>query len=319
MQVSPIPGTRLRRFGSIRFRSASARHQHQHRAGVHGSRAGGIPRGARSAFKPITPPGVGPRVSGIPDSTSTDRAPKDQEPIIVVAVRLQKLIADAGIASRRAAEAYITAGRVTVNGEVVTTLGTRVDPLTDRVTVDGQLVRAARKLYIALHKPKGYTCTRSDPHAARKVGELLPPEWSGVYPVGRLDRESEGLLFLTNDGEFCLHLTHPRFGIRKKYLVTVAGRAEPRMLERFRKGVVCGDETLKIERGRILAVNPGGSLVEIELAEGRYREVRRLFASEGLEVERLVRTQIGPIKLGELRLGRWRTLTPAELKTLLAP
>ena len=233
--------------------------------------------------------------------------------------RLQKVLADAGIASRRAAEGYITGGRVTVNGEVVTTLGTRVDPETDRVAVDGQPIRPVRKLYVALHKPKGYTCTRSDPHAARKVGELLPPEWSSVYPVGRLDRESEGLLFLTNDGEFCLRLTHPRYGIRKKYLVTVSGRAEPRMLEQFRKGVVSGDETLKIERGRILSAHPGSSLVEIELSEGRYREVRRLFASQGLEVERLVRTQIGPIKLGELRMGRWRTLTPAERKTLLTP
>ena len=147
----------------------------------------------------------------------------------------------------------------------------------------------------------------------------MPAEWTSLYPVGRLDRESEGLLFLTNDGEFCLHLTHPRFGIRKKYLVTVAGRVEPRMLERFKKGITSDGETLRIERGKVLSSNPAGSLVEIELAEGRYREVRRLFASEELEVERLVRTQIGPIKLGELRPGRWRTLTPAELKTLLKP
>lgn len=234
-------------------------------------------------------------------------------------IRLQKVLADAGVASRRAAEGYITGGRVMVNGEVVTTLGTRVDPAKDRVTVDGQVVRAARKLYVALHKPKGYTCTRSDPHAARMVGELLPAEWSSVYPVGRLDRESEGLLFLTNDGEFCLRVTHPRYGVHKKYLVSVAGRVEPKMLERFRKGVTSDSETLKIEGGKVLASNPAGSLVELELAEGRYREVRRLFASEGLEVDRLVRTQIGPIKLGELRVGRWRALTPAELKTLLTP
>ncbi len=236
-----------------------------------------------------------------------------------MAIRLQKVLADAGVASRRAAEEFITSGRVAVNGKVVTTLGTRVDPATDRVAVDGEVVKPVRKVYVALHKPKGYTCTQSDPHAARRVGELLPPEWSNVYPVGRLDRESEGLLFLTNDGDFCLRVTHPRYGVHKRYLVTVSGRAEPWMLERFRKGVVCNEETLKIVQGKILASSPAGSLVEIELAEGRYREVRRLFASEGLEVERLVRTQIGPIKLGELRLGRWRTLTPGELKTLLTP
>lgn len=234
-------------------------------------------------------------------------------------VRLQKVLADAGVASRRGAEEYITSGRVAVNGEVVTTLGTRVEPEKDRVTVDGRVVRPVKKLYVALNKPKGYTCTRSDPNAARLVGELLPAEWSSLYPVGRLDRESEGLLFLTNDGEFCLRLTHPRYGIHKKYLVTVPGRVEPRMLERFRKGITSDGETLKIERGRIVSANPGGCLVEIELSEGRYREVRRLFASEGLEVERLVRVQIGPIKLGELKPGRWRALTPAELKTLLTP
>lgn len=233
-------------------------------------------------------------------------------------VRLQKFLADAGLASRRAAEAIILEGRVRVNGEIVAELGVRVDPAKDRVVVDGRAVRARRKLYIALHKPRGYTCTRKDPHAEKVVGELLPAEWSDLYPVGRLDRESEGLLFLTNDGEFCLRLTHPRYGVRKRYLATVSGRAESGMLERFRRGIRSEGERLRIEGGRILSANQAGSLVELELGEGRYREVRRLFGSEGLEVTRLVRTQIGPIKLGELRPGRWRTLTPAELKTLLA-
>lgn len=233
-------------------------------------------------------------------------------------VRLQKFLADAGVASRRAAEAIIVEGRVRVNGQIVAELGVRVDPAKDRVLVDGRPVRARKKLYIALHKPRGYTCTRKDPHAERVVGELLPAEWNDLYPVGRLDRESEGLLFLTNDGEFCLRLTHPRYGVRKHYLATVSGRAEPAMLERFRRGVWSEGERLRIEGGKILSANQAGSLVELELGEGRYREVRRLFGSEGLEVTRLVRTQIGPIKLGELRPGRWRTLTPAELKTLLA-
>jgi 23S rRNA pseudouridine2605 synthase len=236
-----------------------------------------------------------------------------------MAVRLQKLIADSGVVSRRAAERLILEGRVTVNGAVVSELGTRVEPGRDNVAVDGRPVRPQRKLYIALHKPRGYTCSRNDPHAGRLVGQLLPAEWTSVYPVGRLDRESEGLLFLTNDGEFCLRLTHPRYGIRKLYRVTADGRVTPPMLERFKKGVTIEGERLRIESGRILASDTGYSLVEIELAEGRYREVRRLFASEGLEVTRLVRTRIGPIRLGELRAGRWRTLTPAELKTLLAP
>lgn len=236
-----------------------------------------------------------------------------------MAIRLQKYLADAGVASRRAAEGIILERRVTVNGTVVSELGTRVEPDRDQVAVDGKPVRSQRKLYVALNKPRGFTCTRRDPHAERVVGELLPPEWSNLYPVGRLDRDSEGLLFLTNDGDFCLRLTHPRYGITKKYQVTVAGRVDAAMLTRFRNGVVAQGERLKIERGRILASNLGESLVELELAEGRHHEVRRLFASENLEVTRLVRNQIGPIRLGELRPGRWRTLTLAELKPLLDP
>ncbi len=235
------------------------------------------------------------------------------------AVRLQKVLADAGVASRRASEQVILEGRVTVNGKPARELGTKVDPAHDQVAVDGKPVRPVKKLYIALHKPAGFTCTRKDPHAARVVAGLLPAEWTSLYPVGRLDRETEGLLFLTNDGEFCLHVTHPRFGIRKRYLATVLGRLPPGMLERFRQGVLSEGERLRIEDGRIVSTGKGVALVELVLAEGRYREIRRLFASEGLEIERLVRTQIGPIKLGELKSGRWRALTPAELKTLLAP
>ncbi|MBX3747284.1 MAG: rRNA pseudouridine synthase [Verrucomicrobiae bacterium] len=234
-------------------------------------------------------------------------------------IRLQKFLADAGVASRRAAETVILDGRVSVNGSVIRTLGTRVEPDQDRVLLDGQPVRTRRKHHIALNKPVGYICTREDPHAARKVGDLLPAEWRHLYPVGRLDRESEGLIFLTNDGEFCLRLTHPRYGITKRYLATVAGRVDVAMLERFRKGIVCGEDQLRILRGRVVSSHPNVTIVELDLAEGRYREIRRLFESQGLEVERLVRTQIGPIKLGELRPGRWRTLTPGELKTLLNP
>lgn len=233
-------------------------------------------------------------------------------------MRLQKFLADAGVASRRGAEVMIREGRVAVNQTPVREMGVQVDPERDQVSVDGRPVRVRRKMYVALNKPRGYTCTRRDPHAERVVGQLLPAEWGALYPVGRLDRESEGLLFLTNDGEFCLRLTHPRYGVRKTYQATVTGRVTPAVLERFRRGVVSGEDRLRILGGRILVANPAESLVELELGEGRYREVRRLFASEGLEVLRLVRTRIGPIKLGELRPGRWRTLTPAELKTLLA-
>src|SRR5207248_10454237 len=124
----------------------------------------------------------------------------------------------------------ILAGRVEVNGHLVQVLGTKIDPRRDRVTVDGAPVKPRRKLYVAVNKPRGYICSRHDRAKRRAVGDLLPKEWDNLYPVGRLDYESEGLIFLTNDGEFCLQLTHPRYGVRKKYLATVEGRVEPKVL-----------------------------------------------------------------------------------------
>jgi 23S rRNA pseudouridine2605 synthase len=150
------------------------------------------------------------------------------------------------------------------------------------------------------------------------VGNLLPKEWDNLYSVGRLDFDSEGLIFLTNDGEFGLHLTHPRYGVKKKYVVSVSGRVKPEMLERFTRGVLHEGDNLKAERARVLSANNSNSVVELELAEGKNREVRRLFESQGLEVNRLVRTQIGKIKLGELPSGKWRTLTEPEIKSLLS-
>ena len=141
----------------------------------------------------------------------------------------------------------------------------------------------------------------------------------GVYPAGRLDRDSEGLIFLTNDGQFSLHLTHPRYGIRKVYRATVEGRVEPPMLKKFLAGIEDAGETLKAEKAHILSANNSHSVVELELAEGRNREVRRLFASQNLNVTRLQRIQIGRIKLGELPIGKWRSLTEPEIKSLLAP
>ncbi|MFN0068987.1 MAG: pseudouridine synthase [Limisphaerales bacterium] len=232
-------------------------------------------------------------------------------------LRLHKFLADAGVASRRAAEQWMRDGRVTVNGTPALEPGCKVDPLHDRVLVDGQPVRAARRLYVALHKPRGYLCTRKDPEERQIVGDLLPSEWSSLYPVGRLDRDSEGLLFLTNDGEFCLHLTHPRYGVHKRYLAVVEGKLDPALLPRLTAGIPDGGETLRAEGAALLAATKSASTVELVLREGRYREVRRMFAALGHRVIRLQRVQIGPIRLGELRPGRWRTLTPAEVKTLL--
>ncbi len=232
-------------------------------------------------------------------------------------VRLQKFLAEAGVASRRASEQFISAGRVTVNGEITSELGVKVDPVHDHVTVDGKPVRLKRKLYIALNKPPGYVCTRSDAAARDKIGDLLPKEWTELFSVGRLDCQSEGLIFLTNDGDFCLKLTHPRYGIPRIYLARVEGRVTPEMLREFTTGVWSEGEKLKAQRARLFSANNSNSVVELELTEGKNREVRRMLASKALTVVRLQRVQIGPIKLGELPTGRWRALTEPEIKSLL--
>src|SRR4051812_28126993 len=145
-------------------------------------------------------------------------------------VRLQKFLAEAGVASRRVGEQMILAGQVRVNGRTVQELGTKVDPLHDKVDVDGKAIKAKRKLYVALNKPRGLICSRKDELERATIYELLPREWGHLHMVGRLDFNSEGLLFLTNDGEFSLRLTHPRYGVRKRYIATVEGRIEPAML-----------------------------------------------------------------------------------------
>ena len=233
-------------------------------------------------------------------------------------VRLQKFLADAGVASRRAGEQIILEGRVTVNGRAVTELGTKIDPDHDHVSVDGKAIKAKRKLYVALNKPAGFLCTRRDPEKRDTVGDLLPAEWAHLFPVGRLDLASEGLLFLTNDGDFSLKLTHPRYGITKRYRVTLEGRVDGEMAARLTKGILHEGEMLRAKKVRVLATNNSATLMEIDLAEGKNRELRRMFEVLGRVVTKLQRIQIGPIKLGELRVGRWRTLTLAEIKSLLA-
>ena len=232
-------------------------------------------------------------------------------------VRLQKFLAEAGIASRRGSEQVIVAGRVTVNGAVSDQLGAKVDPQHDRVTVDGRVVARKRKLYIAVNKPPGYVCTRGVEDDRKRIGDLLPKEWTELFSVGRLDYQSEGLIFLTNDGDFCLKLTHPRYGIPRIYVVWVEGRVTAEMLRNFTQGVVSAGETLKARRARLISANNSNSIVELELTEGKNREVRRLFETQNLAVRRLQRVQIGPIKLGQLPVGKWRALTDPEIKSLL--
>ena len=232
-------------------------------------------------------------------------------------VRLQKYLAEAGVASRRAGEQMILAGRVEVNGKTVGVLGTRVDPVHDKVSVDGQPVRAKRKIYLALNKPVGLVCSRKDEFERPTVFDLLPKEWGHLHSVGRLDYNSEGLIFLTNDGDFSLHLTHPRYGVRKKYVVTVEGKLAVETLSQFTRGVFYQGDKLKAEKARLITASQKQSVVELELAQGKYHEVRRLFESQRVTVKRLQRVQIGKIKLGELPAGKWRILTEPEIKSLM--
>ena len=232
-------------------------------------------------------------------------------------VRLQKFLAEASVASRRAGEQVILAGWVAVTGRTVQELGTKVAPSRDHVTVDGQPVRAKRKIYLALNKPRGLVCSHKDEFDRPTIYELLPKEWGHLHSVGRLDYSSEGLILLTNDGEFSLRLTHPRYGVQKKYRATVEGRVQATMLDRFTRGLWYQGEKFKAEKAELISAGESQSVVELELAEGKYREVRRLFESQGCTVKRLQRLQIGRIKLGELRPGRWRSLTESEIKSLM--
>jgi len=235
-----------------------------------------------------------------------------------MSVRLQKFLAESGVASRRSGERLILEGRVTVNGRVAQELGTKIDPVADKVSLDGRPLKAKPKLYVALHKPPRCVCTRHDPEDRPCAGQFLPKEWTNLQSVGRLDFHSEGLIFFTNDGDFALRLTHPRYGTLKKYRVVAKGEFTPAHARLFAKGVASEGEMLRADQVRILKANGSHSLLEISLREGKNRQIRRMFEVIGLEVERLQRVQIGPIKLGELPSGKWRTLTSAEIRSLVA-
>lgn len=235
-------------------------------------------------------------------------------------MRLHKLLADAGLASRRAAERLIAAGRVAVNGCVVRTPGAQADPATDRIEVDGRVLgRPAPHRYVLLHKPPGYLTTREDPRGRPRVFDLLPDLGVRLHAVGRLDRDAEGLLLLTNDGAVTYRLTHPRHGVARIYHVLVEGRADAAALGRLQGGVELEDGMARADRARHLRPGAGGAdWIELTLSEGRYREVKRLCRAVGLRVRRLVRVRFGPLALGDLPPGRWRDLDPGEVARLRA-
>lgn len=234
-------------------------------------------------------------------------------------LRLQKILAEAGVASRRGAERLIQAGRVRVNGRVIAELGAKADPEADRIELDGRPLQPREaRCYVLLHKPAGYLTTRVDPRGRPTVFALLPELGVRLHPVGRLDGDAEGLLLLTNDGVLTYRLTHPRHGVPRVYEVQVEGRLTPADLATLRAGVLLEDGPAVPERVRLLGHEGGRSRLQVTLSEGRYREVKRIFQALGHPVRRLVRIQFGPLRLGRLPVGKWRPLTPAEVRALTA-
>ncbi len=239
--------------------------------------------------------------------------------------RLQKVIARAGLASRREAERLIEAGRISVNGRVVRELGVKVDPGLDEVALDTvPIPREAaegtgRRTYLLLQKPKGVVCTVRDPHARQTVLDLVPPHrGKRLYPVGRLDEETEGIVILTNDGDLTDRLTHPRYGVPKVYEVRLKGRFTQELARTFESGVWLSDGKTGRSRVRVRKAGPRVSHVSVTLTEGRNREIRRAFAKLGHAVLSLRRTQIGPVVSRGLKVGQYRPLTDEEVDALRA-
>jgi 23S rRNA pseudouridine2605 synthase len=229
--------------------------------------------------------------------------------------RLQRSLARAGFGSRRACEEVIAAGRVEINGRVAT-LGDRLDPAVDEVRVDGSKVNVDPELRtFALHKPRGVTTTMRDPHAERDLTGFLP-KGVHVFPVGRLDRDTEGLLLLTNDGSLAHRLTHPRYAIEKEYLAEVGRPPSQRQIARLRRGVELDDRTARAVDARSAGGAGGRGGVRLVMIEGRKREVRRMLDAVELPVRRLVRVRVGPIRLGKLGPGEIRQLEPEDVRAL---
>jgi 23S rRNA pseudouridine2605 synthase len=232
--------------------------------------------------------------------------------------RLQKVLAHAGVGSRRHCEDLITAGRIAVDGVIVRELGTRVDPATQSIAVDGASIQGESAAYWLVNKPRGYLCTNHDPAGRPLVLDLVPHVSQRVYTVGRLDEESEGLLLLTNDGDLAHRLMHPRFGVEKTYLVQVAGSPSRDDLDRLLKGVWLSDGHVRARHVKRLKSQGQSSWLRIVLSEGKNREIRRMLARLGHKVLRLRRVAIGPIDVGRLRPGKSRRLNGTELATLKA-
>lgn len=229
-------------------------------------------------------------------------------------VRLQKYMADCGVASRRKCETLIEQGRVRINGRIVTELGSKINPELDKVSVDKLLIHpTAVKVYIALNKPSGYVCTAQDPFNRRIVTDLVHIK-ERVVPVGRLDYNSEGLIFLTNDGDFTYRVTHPKNKIQKKYYVQVIGIPEEEEIAQMVAGVEIDDFNTKGTQIEYVKTNGNVAHYRITISQGKNRQIRKMFEYFGYTVKKLKRVAIGNIRLGNLKTGQWRFLTKKEVE-----
>ena len=230
--------------------------------------------------------------------------------------RLQKVLASAGLGSRRQCEELITAGRVEIDRHVVTELGTRVDPAKQEVRVDGTSLTNPKLVYYAVNKPTGVVCTNRDPSGRPRVVDLVPTPDVRLFTIGRLDLHSEGLILVTNDGELANRLTHPRYGVSKTYRIVVAGHPGREVLSKLRGGVHLAEGVARAERVTTRSVQKESTHLEMVLREGKNREIRRILARLGHKVLRLTRIAVGPIRLGELPPGASRRLTREEIASL---
>lgn len=236
----------------------------------------------------------------------------------VEGVRLQKVLAAAGLASRRGAEQLIEEGRVEVNGQLVTEQGRRVDPERDRIRVDGSRIPPARHhAYLVLNKPRGVVSTMDDPEGRPTLADYLPRRKDRLFHVGRLDTDTEGLIILTNDGDFAHRLAHPSYKVPKVYLAEIVGNIDNRTLKRLEKGVTLDDGPVRPDKVKLVSRTETKSLLQVSLHEGRNRIVRRMMDAVGHPVDRLSRIAVGPVRVGQLKLGETRELTRDELGALL--
>lgn len=279
-----------------------------------GSKGGGrAPRSQAGEF------GVGTTRGGQPILPPRERTPRNESKDVHIedGVRLQKVLAQAGVGSRRHCENLIAEGRVEVDGQVVTELGTRIDPNSAVVHVDGDRIQLDDKLvYIAFNKPTGVVSTMHDEEGRPSVGEYVEGRTERLFHVGRLDQDTEGLLLLTNDGTLANRLQHPRYGVEKVYLATIHGPVPRDLGKRLREGIQLDDGPVKVDSFRVVDSQPGMALVEIVIHEGRNHIVRRMLEEVGFPVIALARPQVGPVKVGDLRPGKMRPLNQREIAAL---